>query len=54
VARIQTWFIRKIMIKVEPQVSLGKVRTFLLQVQQAVLEEERFRSLQIYYDVDPM
>lgn len=54
VARIQTLFIKKIMVKVEQQASMSKVRTYLRQVQRAVIEDERFRSLLVYYDVDPM
>ena len=54
VARIQRFFIKKIMIKVEQQASMVKIREYLKQVQQYILEDERFRSLQVYYDVDPM
>lgn len=53
VARIQTWFIKKIMIKIEPQASMAKVRTYLLAAQSQLLQDDRFRSLQVYYDVDP-
>lgn len=53
VARIQTLFIKKIMVKVEQHASMAKVRDYLLAVQRAVLEDERFRSLLVYYDVDP-
>lgn len=53
VARIQTLFIKKMMVKVEQQASMAKVRGYLLAVQRAMLEDERFRSLLIYYDVDP-
>lgn len=54
VARIQTLFIKKIMVKVELQASMSKVRAYLRQVQRAIAEDERFRSLLVYYDVDPM
>ena len=54
VARIQTLYIKKIMIKVEQQASISKVRTYLRQVQRMFAEDERFRSLLVYYDVDPM
>lgn len=33
---------------------MPKVRGYLLQLQRALLEDERFRSLVVYYDVDPM
>ena len=54
VARIQTLFIKKMIVKVEQNASMAKVRDYLLAVQRAVLEDERFRSLIVYYDVDPM
>ena len=53
VARIQTLFIKKIMIKVELSVSMAKVRDYLKGVQRTLLEDARFRSLIVYYDVDP-
>lgn len=51
VPRVQTFFIRKIMLKVETGASLQKVREGLLQVQQAALRQDR--SLIIYADMDP-
>ena len=53
VARIQSLFIRKIVIKIEQEASLSKVRRYLTQVQRSLIEDERFRSLMVYYDVDP-
>jgi primosomal protein N' (replication factor Y) len=40
-------------VKVEQNISMAKVRDYLLGVQRAVIEDERFRSLIVYYDVDP-
>lgn len=53
VARIQSLFIRKIVIKIEQEASMSKVRRYLTQVQRTLIEDERFRSLVVYYDVDP-
>lgn len=53
VARIQSLFIRKIVIKIEQEASMSKVRRYLTQVQRTLIEDERFRSLMVYYDVDP-
>ena len=53
VARIQTLYIKKMVIKVEQQASIKKVKDYLNQVQQEVMMDERFRSLMVYYDVDP-
>lgn len=44
VARIQTLFIKKMIVKVEQNASIKKVRDYLLAVQRAILEDERFRS----------
>ncbi|MDY3266323.1 MAG: primosomal protein N' [Phocaeicola sp.] len=54
VGRIQTLYIKKIVIKIEQQLSMSKVREYLHQVQRAIIEDERFKSLMVYYDVDPM
>lgn len=54
VARIQTLYIRKIVVKIEQQASMSKIRAYLRDVQQTVIGDERFRSLVVYYDVDPM
>ena len=40
-------------VKVEQSASMAKVRDYLLAVQRAIIEDERFRSLIVYYDVDP-
>lgn len=53
VARIQTLFIKKIVVKIEQNASMAKVRDYLQAVQRAIIEDERFRSLLVYYDVDP-
>ena len=41
-------------IALEQQASMSKVRAYLRQVQRLIVEDERFRSLLVYYDVDPM
>lgn len=53
IARIQTLYIKKMIVKVEQGASMGKVRDYLLAVQRSIIEDERFRSLIVYYDVDP-
>ena len=53
VARIQSLYIRKMIVKVEQKASMGKVRDYLLSVQRSMMEDQRFRSLIVYYDVDP-
>lgn len=54
VARIQTLFIRKIVVKIEQNAPMSRARELLLRVQREMIEDERFKSLIVYYDVDPM
>ena len=54
VGRIQRLFIKKIVVKIAQDTSMPKVKAFLLQLQRTLVEDERFRSLVVYYDVDPM
>lgn len=54
VGRIQMLFIKKIVIKLDLNMSRTKVRDYLLSVQRQLIEDERFRSLVVYYDVDPV
>jgi primosomal protein N' (replication factor Y) len=54
VARIQTLFIKKIVLKVETTASMERARELLLAVQRAMLQDPNFKSLMVYYDVDPM
>lgn len=54
VARIQTLFIKKIVVKIEHNASMSRARELLLRVQREMIEDKRFKSLLVYYDVDPM
>lgn len=54
VARVQTLFIRKIIVKIETNAPMARARELLLQVQKEMIAEDRFKSLIVYYDVDPM
>lgn len=54
VARVQSLYIRKIVLKVEVTASMSKVKELLRRVYENMLADERFKSLVLYYDVDPM
>ena len=54
VARIQSLYIRKIMLKIELNASIDKVRASLLAIQQQMLAMPIAKNLNIYYDVDPL
>lgn len=53
VARVQTMYIQKIIIKLEATVSLPKVRERLTTVREWLLSNPNFRSGIIYFDMDP-
>lgn len=53
VGRVQTLFIRKLMLKVETGAPVSYVRQWLVHVQAGLLADERFKSVMVYYDVDP-
>lgn len=54
VARIHSLYIRKIMLKIELNASIDQVRQSLLAIQQQMLALPIAKSLNIYYDVDPL
>ena len=54
VARIQLMYIRKIMIKIEPGISMAKVRQQLLAIRGYMTSQTTYNGMQVYYDVDPM
>ena len=54
VSRIQSLYIRKIMIKIEHGASIDKVRDALTTIQAQMLDQTVAHGLTIHYDVDPM
>ncbi len=54
VARVKSLSIRKLMVKLEPGINLADVRRYLLMAQQQMMQDKRYCSLQMYYDVDPL
>ena len=54
VSRIKTLSIRKIVLKLESGIDMPRVRQYLALAQQQMLQDKRYSSLQIYYDVDPL
>lgn len=53
VGRVQNLFIRKIMLKVEPEASMPKVKELLRREYIALQASPLMRGLTVYYDVDP-
>lgn len=54
VSRIQSLYIRKIILKIENQASPQKIREFIEIHQQQLLQNSRYKSILLHYDVDPM
>jgi primosomal protein N' (replication factor Y) len=53
VAKVKTLHIRKIVLKLENGIDMNRVRQCLRMVQQQMAEDQRYGSVQVYYDVDP-
>ena len=54
VAKVKALCIRKLVLKLENGLDLKKTREYLLLAQQQMMQDKRYSSLQIYYDVDPL
>ena len=54
VARIQSLYIRKIVLKIENQASMSRVKELLQQAYENLVQVETFKSVILYYDVDPL
>ncbi len=54
VARVKALCIRKIVLKLELGIDMPKVRRYLREAQKQITADARFRSVQVYFDVDPM
>ena len=54
VSRVHSLYIGMIMLKVENTASFTQARNLLLQVEQLMHQDARFKSMQVYYDVDPV
>lgn len=54
VRRIQSLYIRKILLKIEPGANTQQVRASLSLIQQQMQQQPIAKNLNIYYDIDPM
>lgn len=54
VSRVANRYIQQIMLKMEANVSMRKVKEILRQVYEQMTADPRIRSAMIYYDVDPV
>lgn len=53
VARVQNQYIRKIMLKIEPQASMQRVREVLREVYEEMHRRMDMKGMSLHYDVDP-
>ena len=53
VARVKRMCIRKIVLKLEIGIDLQKARQCMRYVRDAIMQDKRYASLQIFFDVDP-
>jgi primosomal protein N' (replication factor Y) len=54
VSRVKTLSIRKLVLKLENGIDMPRVRQYLALAQEQMLQDKRYASLQVYYDVDPL
>ena len=54
VAKVKSLAIRKIVLKLEPGLNMSEVRRYLLLARQQLLQDKRYATLQVYFDVDPL
>lgn len=54
VAKVKSLAIRKLVLKLESGLNMADVRKYLTFAQQQLLQDKRYASLQIYFDVDPL
>ena len=54
VAKVKSLSIRKLVLKLELGINMPEVRKYLALAQQQMLQDKRYSSIQIYYDVDPL
>lgn len=54
VGRVQSLYIRRVMLKVEANLPLPQVRSILLATRAELISQSQYSSAHIYFDVDPM
>ena len=54
ISKVKSLSIRKVILKLELGINMPEVRKYLALAQQQMLQDKRYSSLQIYYDVDPL
>jgi primosomal protein N' (replication factor Y) len=53
ISRIQTYYLRQLVLKIETEASHTKAKEILLSVSQQILSQQDYKSIKISIDVDP-
>lgn len=53
ISRVATFYLRHIMLKIETEASLPKVKAILRSIYESLARDPRIKSSVLYYDVDP-
>ncbi len=54
VKKVQTWYKKEIVIKIEPKLSLSKVKKLIINTTNQLKQRENYYRIFVIYDVDPM
>ena len=54
IARVKTMYIQKIVLKLELGIDLKRVRACLYQIRSSIMSSQRYASVTVYYDADPV
>ncbi|MDO4715128.1 MAG: primosomal protein N' [Bacteroidales bacterium] len=54
VGRVQSLYIRKLMVKIMPNIPLGKAKNFISEATTALKAETAYRGVVVHFDVDPV
>jgi len=54
IGKLKNLFVRRIMLKVEPEIPFSQLRTLLKQTQTNLLAQSQFRYVSLRYDIDPV
>ena len=53
VSRVKSLYIRRIMLKIEPEASMTRVKHYLRDLYIDIRKDDLYKQLTLYYDVDP-
>jgi primosomal protein N' (replication factor Y) len=53
VSRVALWYLQQIMLKVETEASMKKVKDLLRKIYESMANRAEMKGTQIYFDVDP-